>query len=173
MNSIRHDLGRFALVPEYIIADVSPPAQKMWCILWIYSGNGTHDAWPSHARLAADMGCSRRTVQRIIDDLHDAGALSVQHRQGTSSLYTLHWSRRHPQDTSDATPYDTSDAPPTTLVTHKERLSEIDKHRGAQSDSRVHLRTAGDNPLTREEIRRIREQHADLERQVRIQSPDQ
>ena len=168
MTTIRHTLGKFALVPEYIVASASPPAQKMWCVLWIYSGNGTHEAWPSHSRLAADMGISRRTVQRIIDELTELGALTIRPRTGTSNLYTLQWSpASYPQDTSDATPCVTHDAPPASPMTHKERLSEIDKRLSTSSDTSDARRTPGDAPLTREQIRQIREQHAQFERDLK------
>lgn len=91
----------------------------------------------------------------------------MQRRTGTSSLYTLHWIPVREVDTHDAPPYDTSVVTPTTPMTHKERLSEIDLHLAAENDSRVYTRVEGDAPLTREEIRRIVEQNADLERAAR------
>jgi DNA-binding transcriptional MocR family regulator len=172
VNALRHDLGPFALVPEYLALHASPPALRLWCVLWIYTGNGTHDAWPSQSRLADDMGCSRRTVQRIVDELVTLGAMHIQTRSGTSSLYTLRWVTRSPgcvtrvaSADTDVTPtYDTSVVRGTTPVTHKERQSEIDIGGSVTSDNAVHARAPGDAPLTREEIRQIRDRHAAIAR---------
>lgn len=158
MNTIRHDLGRFALVPEWIVTTVSPLAQKAWTALWIYTGNGTHDAWPSHDRLAGDLGVSTRTVRRILEELEQVGALSIQARSGTSNLYTLHWK---PVDTHVHPTLDTHVLPPRTPMSYEERQSEIDKQSRGKQDTRVHRRTPGDAPLTREQIRTIRQQAAD------------
>lgn len=165
--SIRHDLGRFALVPEYIVNGASPPAQKLWCILWIYTGNGQHEAWPTLGRLATDMGVTRRTVQRILDDLIDLGAVTILHRTGTSSLYTLRWRPTRKVDTNVTTPHDTHVVTPTTPMSHRNRQNEIENHPSVQSDTNVHVREPGDARLTREEIRQIRRQAADIERSAR------
>ena len=163
MTSVRHDLGHFALVPEWVATSVSSGAVKLWCRLWIYSGNGAHEAWPSQARLAEELRCSARTVQRILDELEEAGALSVRNRHGISSVYTLHWHPSYPHDKNVVSTYDTSVVRGTTPVSYKERQSEIEKDSHVDSDRNVALRTPGDAPLTREQIRQIR---AEAARQV-------
>ena len=163
MTNVRHDLGAFALVPEWVVTSVSGSAIKMWAKLWIYTGNGTHDAWPSQSLLAVEMGCSIRSVQRVLDELEQVGALSIQTRTGTSCLYTLHWYPSYPHDKNVVSTYDTSVVRGTTPVAYKERQSEIDKHQPAKYDTDVARRTPGDAPLTREQIRKIR---ADAARQV-------
>jgi DNA-binding transcriptional MocR family regulator len=155
VTTVRHDLGHFALVPEWLTTSVSPSAIKMWTRLWIYTGNGTHDAWPSQALLAQELQCSARTVQRILDELEAAGALSVRNRHGTSSVYTLHWYPSYPHDKNGQGTYDTGVVTPTTPVSYKERLSEIEKHQPAKYDTFVARRTEGDAPLTREQIRHL------------------
>lgn len=159
-DRIRHDLGHFAMVPERIVAKASPGALKLWCLLWIYTGNGTHEGWPAQTRLAGDMGCTDRHVRRVLDELVTLGALSIQHRAGTSNLYTLHWRPvDNPTNVSPnvrSTP-DMDVLPPRTPMSYKERLSEIHNHQHPKSDTSVHRRTPGDAPLTREQIRQIRE----------------
>jgi len=157
MTTIRHDLGPFALVPEWIVTSVSGSGIKMWVRLWIFSGNGTHDAWPSHETLAGEMGCSVRSVKRMLEELESAGALSIRLRSGTSNLYTLHWHPRYPQDKNVVLTQAKSGPPPRTNMAYKERQSEIEKHQRPKSDTDVHLRTPGDAPLTREQIRQIRD----------------
>lgn len=160
-DHIRHDLGHFAMVPEYIVTRGTPAALKLWCILWIYTGNGTHHAWPSQSRLAQDMGCTDRTVRRVINELCDLGAMTSQQRDGTSNLYTLRWrpvdNPQKPDIHVRFTP-DIDVLPPRTQMSYKERQSEIHNQSHAKTDTSVHLRTPGDNPLTREQIRKIREQ---------------
>ena len=157
MTTVRHDLGAFALVPEWVVTSVSGSAVKMWAKLWIYTGNGTHDAWPSHDTLASDMGCSIRSVKRMLEELEQVGALSIRARTGTSNLYSLHW---RPVDNGDRFGLPTqakSGLSPRPLVAYEERQSEIDKQEHGESDRSVHRRTPGDAPLTREQIRAIRD----------------
>lgn len=139
----------------------------MWAKLWIYTGNGTHDAWPSHETLAAELGCTTRSVRRILEELEQVGALSIRLRAGTSNLYTLHWqSYTQANGTTDKIVRPTQDKnvlPPRTNMSYKERQSEIENQDRGQQDKNVHRRTPGDAPLTREQIRQIR---AEAARQV-------
>ena len=46
-------------------------------------------SWPAIDTIAADTGIHPRNVRRVVTDLEDAGVLSVEHRDGTTNLYTL------------------------------------------------------------------------------------
>lgn len=151
------------MVPEWLVAAASPAGMKLWCLLWIYTGNGTHDGWPAQARLAADMACSTRTVQRTLEELIGLGAVHVEPRKGESSVYTMRWKRRTTYDTSVVScdtsvvpTYDTSVVTPTTPVSYRNRQNEIEKDSSTTHDTTGHRRVVGDAPLSREQIREIR-----------------
>ena len=150
----RH-LGEFALVPRSLAAAATGNTLRLWCVLWCYSGNGTHAAWPSHETLADDLDVSVSTVKRCLRELTDLGVLTCEARSGTSSLYILGW--RYPQIgtspvTSDLHTQVTHDLPPRSPMTYKERLSEIENP--ADVDSVTHERSQ-DPKLTREQVRDI------------------
>ena len=141
-------LGEFALIPRSLASRATGNTVRLWCVLWCYSGNGTHAAWPSQELLAAELDLSVRTVQRCLKELEDLGMLTCETRLGTSSLYILGWSC--PQigtshDTDVVSTYDTSVVPPTTPVSYKERLSEIDNQPDPEHDTK----------LTREQVRAL------------------
>ena len=143
----RH-LGEFALVPRWLASRATGNTLRLWCVLWVYSGNGTHVAWPSQERLAVELDLSVRTIQRCLSELEDLGVLTCETRLGTSSLYTLGWG--YPQigtghDSSVVLTYDTHVVPPTTPMSYKERLSEIDNQPDPSHDTK----------LTREQVRDI------------------
>lgn len=128
-DRLANRLGEFALVPRWLASSATGNTVRLWCVLWVYSGNGTHAAWPSHERLAEDLDVSVSTVKRCLRELGDLGVLSCEPRSGTSTLYTLGW--RYPQIgtselTSELQTQVTHDLPPRSPMTYKERLSEID-----------------------------------------------
>ncbi len=122
----RH-LGEFALVPQWLSAVATGNAVRLWCILWVYSGNGTHTAWPSQETLSAELGLSVSTIKRALQELQDLEVLQYETRLGTSNLYTLKWRIGTDQQvTSELQTQVTSDLPPRSPVSYEERLSEID-----------------------------------------------
>jgi hypothetical protein len=150
-DRLTNRLGEFALVPRWLAAAATGTSLRLWCVLWVYSGNGTHAAWPSHETLAEDLEVSVSTVKRCLKELTDLGVLSCQARSGTSTMYTLGW--RYPQIgtsqvTSELLTQVTDDLPPRSPMTYKERLSEIDNPE--HDDSVTHERK-----LSRSQVRDI------------------
>jgi hypothetical protein len=152
-DRLTRDLGEFALVPRWLAANATGNTLRLWCVLWVYSGNGTHAAWPAQETLAAELGLSDRTVRRCLKELEDLGALTSEMRLGTSNLYTLQWGfgNRRPVDNAAKpdivvrlTP-DNDVLPPLTPVSYKERLSEIENQREPKSERK----------LSRDEVRDI------------------
>jgi Helix-turn-helix domain len=143
-------LGEFALVPRSLASRASGNALRLWCILWVYSGNGTHAAWPSHETLAGDLGVSDRTIRRCLKELEDLGFLTCGSRPGTSCLYVLEWGvlpvdKARFLDTDVRMTPDTDVLPPRTQMSYKERLSEIDNQPDSEPDTK----------LSREQVRDI------------------
>ena len=46
--------------------------------------------WPSWGHLTKHTGCSRATVARALGELQRLGVISIEHREGTSNIYTIH-----------------------------------------------------------------------------------
>lgn len=115
IRDITTDTGPFAIVPEWLLdADVSGNAIKLYAILARHADRDLQ-AKPSRRRLAERMGCSLRTIDRLVDELAAAGALSVTARfdeagDRTSNLYRVHRVRMtRGGDTDVATGGDTDD----------------------------------------------------------------
>lgn len=116
----------FAQVPIALITDkaISDGARVLFAYLvW---RQGTHRAaWPSMARIAADLGISASTARRRIQELEDRGWLTVEERVGTSNLYMLH-AERHgckndtPPVTADSSPLSEMTSPPIMTDTQNE-----------------------------------------------------
>lgn len=91
----RRDVGRFTIVPEWIVRrGFSPRALLLYVELGFHADYQTGRCYPSHARLAAAMGCSVDTVQRAQRELEDGHAILVERRtnaagERTSNLYTV------------------------------------------------------------------------------------
>ena len=70
--------------------------------------NDHGSCWPSVTTIAARARCTERHVRTILRDLEKDGALSVEHRPGTSSVYRINVSsftttpepRFRPEDSS-------------------------------------------------------------------------
>lgn len=68
---------RFAMVPWPIVTgDLSPTAQRVGMLLAGYAPAQTHVAYPSVRRMAQDLRCSARTIQRGVAELEAAGYLT-------------------------------------------------------------------------------------------------
>ena len=154
-DRLTNRLGEFALVPRWLASAATGTTLRLWCVLWVYSGNGTHAAWPSHETLADDIEVSVSTVKRCLKELTDLGVLSCEPRSGTSTLYRLGW--RCPQIgtsqvTSELHTQVTHDLPPRSPMTYKERLSEIENR---EHDDSVTHEPQQQNKLSREQVRDI------------------
>lgn len=78
--------------------EITPIIHTVGTMLATYSGHDGHHVFPSHRRLADDVGRSRSTVQRALRRLRELGLLEWEHRflgpgpdnpfpRGTSNLY--------------------------------------------------------------------------------------
>jgi uncharacterized protein YwbE len=151
-DRLTNRLGEFALVPRWLASAATGTTLRLWCVLWVYSGNGTHAAWPSHETLADDLEVSVSTVKRCLRELTDLGVLSCEPRSGTSSLYILGWRIGTPRVTSELHSQVTDDLPPRSPMTYKERLSEIENPEHVDS---VTHEPQQQNKLTRAQVRDI------------------
>lgn len=120
----------FAIVPAALLADrsLSGTDVRVYAVLAEAANYATKQTWPSH-RTVGDRagGLSRRTVQRSIDQLVQAGWVRVESRSDesgrqTSNLYTV----VH-EDSARMTPRCvTDDADPAPQVTHKQDPEDRD-----------------------------------------------
>lgn len=136
MSSAKRRRPPFAMVPESLLAAVSPRAVVLYALLDRYLGENDR-AWPARQTMADRLGCSADTVDRAVAELVDAGYLEVESGKGdgTPNRYLL---RDRPRLSTDggepgegcrndaAPPCRTDAAPGTAPVRHKrEPLNEI------------------------------------------------
>jgi DNA-binding transcriptional MocR family regulator len=134
---------QFAQVPVALLTDpnLSDGAVRLWAILsGRYADYSTGEAYPSRTTLAGLLGVSVRSVSRYVNQLEQAGWLTVEHRKTAAGdwapnlyrLATLSTGR----DTS-ALPRDTSGMRVGTPVAHKPypnndtKQRPVDKHDNA------------------------------------------
>lgn len=97
MSAVSTDTGPFAMVPEWLLfSGVSGNAVKLFAIIHRHEGPG--GAHPSRRRLGELMGSSDDTVDRVLKELAEAGAVTIEARfdpagDRTSNAYTLHFLR--------------------------------------------------------------------------------
>lgn len=98
--SVKSDVGRFAIVPEWLLdSGVSAQAIRLFAILAAkYADRATDEAHPSRRTMGRDLGASPATVDRVLRELVDAGALEMERRTAPTagkipSLLTLHFGR--------------------------------------------------------------------------------
>lgn len=65
------------------------PAGKLLLILLAEKAGSDWTCWPSIARLADEMECSARTVNRMLKDLEDGKLIARRRRGSQSTIYTL------------------------------------------------------------------------------------
>jgi len=73
-------LGRgFGMIPARVLFDkeLSAGAKAMYCALWYWGHNGDRTA-PSQADMAEEFGGGRRTVQRHLSNLEEAGYVKTR-----------------------------------------------------------------------------------------------
>lgn len=80
--------GHFSVVPRALkyAKEISSDAKILWEIINDYAG-ANRKAFPSHAKLASNMGKSTRQIKRYVDELVTHGWLTVQNRIGYTSYY--------------------------------------------------------------------------------------
>lgn len=85
-HGVRTDTGPFAIVPLWLIDPrTSPRAIQLYAILAGIYADRDGVAWPSRARLAADMGVrSLNTVDATLLELGGLGAVTIERRRTTA-----------------------------------------------------------------------------------------
>jgi len=91
VTGVTTDTGPFAIVPEWVLG-LSGNAVKLYAVLRRFADDETGVAWPSRKTLGERMTCSVDTVDRILRELEQAGAVVIQNRVTeagdlTSNLY--------------------------------------------------------------------------------------
>lgn len=82
---------RFAIVDEWVLdLPVSDRAIRLYAVLVRYADHQTHKAFPSRRTLAERLRCSMKSVDRAVQELIDAGALSKKQRFNSSLVFTIH-----------------------------------------------------------------------------------
>ena len=117
------DTGRFALIPEWLLADttVSDRAIRLYGLLASrWADRDTAECWPSKRTIADALGCSIDTISRGITDLEKVGAIQVIHRRsddGSNMSNVYRVIRTRPPgaapDASPSTPPSNDDPPRT------------------------------------------------------------
>ena len=82
----------FTQVPNFILesAKISTGAKLTYAMLLKYAWYEDH-CFPGQDRLAKDMGACRKSINSHIQELQDAGFVSVRRQgQGKTNVYTLH-----------------------------------------------------------------------------------
>jgi DNA-binding transcriptional ArsR family regulator len=80
----------YAKIPGYVFTcGLNPAAIVLYGWLSARYGGFKAGTFPAVATLTAELGISRRTVQRALADLTAAGWLTVKERPGTTNLYRL------------------------------------------------------------------------------------
>ena len=75
---------------ERVVRDhtVQPSACRVATLIGLYYLNRTSgDAWPSQSKLAADLGVSRSTMQRALNELAGSGHMTRQISCGKTNHY--------------------------------------------------------------------------------------
>lgn len=81
MNAVWKTHGRFKGTTKLLLLALADQA------------NDNGECWPSMATIAKRSECTDRHAQNIVAGLMADGVLSVKHRRGRSSIYTLHMDR--------------------------------------------------------------------------------
>lgn len=93
------DVGPFAVVPEWLLVgpEVSDRAVRLYALLALMADRGTREAFPARKTLAQRLGgCSLDSVDRAVDELAAAGAITKYERyrdgrrERSSNLYVVH-----------------------------------------------------------------------------------
>jgi hypothetical protein len=88
--------NKFIIIPEWILlSNISDKAKVLYGNLWKYADRDTNKCFPSRATLAKNMNCYKSSIDRVLKELIDIKAVSVQNRPpkdngaNQSNLYTL------------------------------------------------------------------------------------
>lgn len=78
---------RFRVIPDWVLASVSPPAVVAYAVLQRFARDTA--AQVSQDRLAKELGCSVRSVRNWLQELEDAGAIQVQRQRGEAGSFRV------------------------------------------------------------------------------------
>lgn len=94
MSEVESDHEPWTMAPTRLVrsSDFSPTEKLIYLAIRSYTSENTDQriSWPGRERIAADVGCSVRTVSRTIPRLEKAGWLTVEQRPGGSHRYVVH-----------------------------------------------------------------------------------
>ena len=81
-NQGRTEMGPFSIIPEWVIdADISANAKLLYAVMARYADKDDKTAYPSRQTLANRLRISKTTVDRLIKELEDISAISVERRK--------------------------------------------------------------------------------------------
>jgi DNA-binding Lrp family transcriptional regulator len=131
---LRNSQLPFAMIPHYLINEVSHSAYRLFGVMQLHAGNHDGRCWASQETMASESGLSVRTVQRCLKELEHAGAITIKPRfvngKQVSNLYELQRTSR--ADTGVAPLPDMGVAPsPDTGVAQTRLTSELE-NKGAR-----------------------------------------
>lgn len=128
----RRDL--FAPVPDALVRDmrVGSSAMRLYSLLMRYA-NKDRVAWPRQSRLAGELDCSRRTIERLVAQLRDTGWITAERREnGGVCKYTMF----REAISESCVPPDTDDGTvPTPTAGHIEREPLNESHDKKKKDT--------------------------------------
>lgn len=83
---------RFGLVDRQVIGDssLSDGAVRLYGLLSTYANRATGDAFPSRARLLAELGWSWRKLRRAREELAENGVVTYTTSESAPTIYHLH-----------------------------------------------------------------------------------
>ena len=109
MKPVSSDLGRYAIIPEWLVDVASGNALKVFAALAAkYADRESDMAFPARTKLMKDTGLSDNTIDRCLRQLEQVKALTVERNRKKddkgpdTNLYTLHFGR--PQNLTDVAP---------------------------------------------------------------------
>lgn len=103
-----------------IISETTPQTCMLYLIILSHRNSKTNKCFPSISLLAREMGRSARTIQRMIDDLQDMGALRINSgKMGVSNNYYFPMESFFKEDASTAMARKRTDGFTKTSITKK------------------------------------------------------
>ena len=125
---------RFSIIPDWLLtSNVSDRAIRVYAVLARHADSQTHEAFPRRGLIAEVAHCSPSSVDRALDELIAAKALSKTARRGASgqqsNVYKLHRvpaGTKLPPSSPVTSPLVTPDYPPSSPVTTITRTNELE-----------------------------------------------
>ena len=114
-------MTKYSVIPLHI-NKASANAVKLYSILKSYCMDKQY-CFPSQKTLSEDMGCTTRTVRRILEELIAIQAISIEPRYSSDGTQTTNIMRIYSEepDLETPLPLDTSVHPPWTPVSYRNK----------------------------------------------------